>query len=342
MKGFGFAQHGGTDRLDWVDIPEPHPGPGEVRVRLAAAAFNRLDRFVLAGIPGVPITLPHVLGSDGAGFVDAVGTGVTDLPVTTPVVINPGLWDGRCAACESGNEALCPEYRIVGEHTQGTLTEYVVVPRRNVHVKPEGLSFAEAAAAPLVYQTAWRALLTVGELKAGETVAIVGAGGGVATAALQVAKLHGASVVVLSRSEEKLTRAQGLGADATLLIPPDGAFDRSLWQWSNKRGIDLVFDSAGTETVPRSVRSLARGGRLVIIGGTTGPTVNLDLRTLFWRNASIRGSTMAGRAEFEEMYQALSSGSLRPVIDRTFPFSEARAAFERFSAPDLFGKVVVA
>ncbi len=342
MKGFGFTQHGGPERLDWVDVPEPFPGPGEVRVKLAAAGFNRLDRFVLAGIPGVRVELPHVLGSDGAGFIDSVGPGVTDLAPGKAVLLNPGRWDTTCPACLRGNEALCPEYRILGEHTQGTLAEFAVVPRRSVYPKPERLTFAEAAAAPLVFQTAWRALLTVGGLAPGETVAIVGAGGGVALAALQVAKLKGATVVVLSRSEAKLARSQELGADATLVLPPDGSFDRSLWQWSGKRGVDLIFDSVGAETVPRSLRALARGGRVVVVGGTTGATVPIDLRTLFWRNASLRGSTMAGRAEFEAMYAALADGSLRPVLDRTFPFSEARAAYERFLAPDLFGKVVVA
>jgi NADPH:quinone reductase-like Zn-dependent oxidoreductase len=341
MRGFGFRAHGDDGALAWVDLPEPVPGPGEVRVRLRAAAFNRLDRFVLQGIPGVPIELPHVLGSDGSGTVDALGPGVEGPEVGTPVLLNPGLWDGTCPACRRGEEALCPEYRIVGEHTQGTATDLVVVPARNVHPKPERLSYEEAAAVPLVFQTAWRAIRTVGALVPGETVAVVGAGGGVSTAVVQVAKLAGAKVVVLSRSERKLERARTLGADDTLRIPEDGAFDRALWAWSGKRGIDLVFDPGGADTVPRSVRAMARGGRVVVIGATTGPQVTVDLRTLFWRQGSLRGSTMANRAEFDAVLAEIAAGRLHAVIDSVHPVAEAATAFRRFQSPELFGKVVL-
>ncbi|MCI4342086.1 MAG: zinc-binding dehydrogenase [Thermoplasmata archaeon] len=339
--GFGFTEHGNASRLGWVTIPEPVPGPEEVRVRLHAAAFNRLDRFVLEGIPGVPIERPHVLGGDGAGVVDALGESVTDLAPGDRVLINPGLWDASCEACRKGQEALCRSYQIVGEHTQGTMTERVVVPRRNLHRIPEPFDDAEAAALPLVYQTAWRALLTVGELGRGERVAIIGAGGGVAPAVLQLARLLGGEVTVLSRSPEKLERAAALGAAQGVLLPPGGSIDQLLWTASGKRGFDLIFDSVGEASVPRSVRALARGGRLVVIGATTGPMAALDLRTLFWRQASIRGSTMASRSEFAAMLEAVTAAALHPVIDSRFPFAEARAAFERFASPAAFGKVVV-
>ncbi|MCI4345530.1 MAG: zinc-binding dehydrogenase [Thermoplasmata archaeon] len=341
MRGFGFTEHGGPERLGWVELPEPVPGPGEVRIRLRAAAFNRLDRFVLEGIPGVPIERPHVLGSDGAGIVDKLGEGVDDLEAGNRVLLNPGLWDGSCPACKRQEEALCRNYRIVGEHTQGTMTDLVVVPRRNVHAIPDSLGFAEAAAAPLVFQTAWRALLTVGELAAGERVAVVGAGGGVSTAAIQVARLRGAEVTVVSRSATKLDRARALGANRTLELSPGSELDKVLWAESGKQGFDLIFDSVGRESVPRTVRALARGGRLVIIGATSGPLAEIDLRTLFWRQASIRGSTMAGRAEFEGMLTELGTGRLIPVVDSRHPLERAREAFERFSSPELFGKVVV-
>jgi NADPH:quinone reductase-like Zn-dependent oxidoreductase len=341
MRGFGFCAHGGDEALDWVDVAEPVPGPGEVRVRLRASAFNHLDRFVLKGIPGVPVELPHVLGSDGSGTVAEIGPDVEGLSVGQPVLVNPGLWDGTCEACRRGEEALCPAYRIVGEHTQGTATESLVVPARNLHPKPERLSFEEAAAVPLVFQTAWRAIRTVGALAPGETVAVVGAGGGVASAVIQVAKRGGARVVVLSRHAEKLERARALGADDGLVIPPDGAFDRLLWAWSGKRGVDLIFDPGGAATLPRSVRALARAGRVVVIGATTGPEVTLDLRTVFWRQASLRGSTMANRSEFEAVLGELAAGRLRPVLDSVHPLEEAPVAFRRFDAPDLFGKVVL-
>jgi len=232
MRGFGFAAHGGFERLAYVEVPEPKPGPDEVRVRIRAAAFNRLDRFTLEGIPGVSVTLPHVLGSDGAGTVDQVGTDVHDLRVGTKVLLNPGMWDATCPACLAGKEALCRNYRILGEHIQGTVTTYTVVPRRNVYPLPERMSFTEGAAAPLVFLTAWRALKTVGEVCPGERVAVVGAGGGIPTAAVQVAKLLGAHVAVVSRSASKEAKVRALGADAFLPFSDERPLDRALWEWS--------------------------------------------------------------------------------------------------------------
>ena len=341
MRGFGFEQHGELDQLRFVEVPEPRPGPGEVRISLRAAAFNRLDRFVLAGIPGVPVERPHVLGSDGAGIVDALGPGVSGPRVGTPVMLNPGLWDGTCEACLAHEEALCRAYRIVGEHTQGTAAPYVVVPERNVYPKPERLDFAAAAAAPLVYQTAWRALVRVGGLAAGETVAVIGAGGGTATAALQIARVRGARTVVITRTAAKAERARAAGAGDVLVADDAHPIDRLLWEWSGKRGVDLIFDSVGQLTLPRSVRALARGGRAVVIGATSGPVAEIDLRTLFWRQASIRGSTMASKAEFEAVLAELGRGTLSPVIDSQFDLENATTAFHRFESPDLFGKVVL-
>jgi NADPH:quinone reductase-like Zn-dependent oxidoreductase len=341
MRGFGFDEHGGPEKLRFVDRPDPEPGAGEVRIRVRASAFNRLDRFTLAGIPGVPVERPHVLGSDGAGTVDRLGDGVTGPSVGASVLIDPGIWDGTCDACRAGNEALCRAYRIVGEHLQGTAGELVVVPRRSVYPLPDGWSFAQGAAAPLVFQTAWRALATVGAVRPGERVAIIGAGGGVATAAVQVAKLLGARVVVVGRSATKEERARNLGADGFLVADAAHPLDRLLWEWSDKRGVDVIFDSVGAPTLPLSLRAIARGGRIVVVGATAGPSVELDVRTLFWRQASVRGSTMAGKAEFEQVLGHLARGELRPVIDGTFPFEQAGAAFARLDAPELFGKVVV-
>jgi NADPH:quinone reductase-like Zn-dependent oxidoreductase len=341
VRGFGFREHGGLDRLEYVEVPEPDPGPDEVRIRVHAAAFNRLDRFTLEGIPGVPVERPHVLGSDGSGTVDRVGSAVSDLAPGTRVLINPGLWDGTCDACRSGREEFCRNYRIVGEHTQGTAAELVVVPRRNVHALPDRLSFTDGAAVPLVFQTAWRALKTVGQVVPGERVAIVGAGGGVATAAVQVAKLLGATVAVASRSGAKADRVRALGADEFLTFDEERPLDKVLWQWSEKKGVDVVFDSVGAPTLARSLRATSRGGRVVVIGATAGPRVELDVRTLFWRQASIRGSTMSSPSEFVEVLRNLSEGRLRPVVDSVVPFDRAGDAFRRFEAPDLFGKVVV-
>jgi NADPH:quinone reductase-like Zn-dependent oxidoreductase len=342
VRGFGFSEHGGLERLEFVEISEPEPGPGEVRVAVRAAAFNRLDRFTLAGIPGVPVERPHVLGSDGAGVVDGWGDGVSGYSKGQSVLLNPGIWDGTCEACRAGRESLCRSYRILGEHTQGSATRFVVMPARNVHPLPERLSFVEGAAAPLVFQTAWRALKTVGAVAPGDRVAVIGAGGGVPTAVIQVAKLLGARVVVASRSKEKGERARSLGADDSLVFDEaEHPLDRVLWQWSQKNGVDVIFDSVGAPTVPRSVRALARGGRAVVIGATAGPVVEVDLRTLFWRQASLRGSTMADAREFDEVLAHLAAGRLRPVVDSEHPWEQAAEAFRRFDAPDLFGKVVV-
>lgn len=287
------------------------------------------------------IERPHVLGSDGAGVIDRLGPGLDGPPVGTAVLLNPGIWDGTCEACRRGQESYCRAYRILGEHTQGTATELVVVPARNVHPIPAGLSFEQAASVPLVFQTAWRALCTVGQLSAGETCAIIGAGGGVATAAVQIAQRSGARVVVAARSDRHAERVRALGAEELLVFSPEVPLDRLLWQWSGKRGVDVIFDSVGQPTVPRSVQALARGGRLVVIGATAGPKVEIDLRTLFWRQASIRGSTMADPREFAQVLEQIALGSLHPVIDSTYPFERAREAFERSCAPGLFGKVVV-
>jgi NADPH:quinone reductase-like Zn-dependent oxidoreductase len=341
VRGFGFSEHGGLERLEYVEVPEPAPGPGEVRLRLRAAAFNRLDRFTLDGIPGVAVDRPHVLGSDGAGIVDRTGTPDSRFRVGSKVLLNPGIWDGTCDACRAGEEALCRNYRIVGEHLQGTATRFVVVPERNVHPLPERLTFAEGAAVPLVFQTAWRALRTVGQVTPGDRVAIVGAGGGVSTAAVQVAKLLGGRVVVASRSPEKRDRALALGADAFLTFDAEHPLDRVLWQESERKGIDVIFDSVGAPTLPRSVRALARGGRVVVIGATAGPLAEVDLRTLFWRQASIRGSTMASAREFDEVLGHLAAGRLRPVVDSELPFDRAEEAFRRFDTGSPFGKVVL-
>ncbi len=341
MRGFGFEEHGGPDRLKYVEVPEPAPGPGEVRIRVRGAGLNHLDLFTLAGIPGVPIVRPHVLGSDVSGIVDALGSDVENVRVGERVLVNPGFSDGTCEQCRRGQDSLCRNYRILGEHTQGSVAPFVVVPARNVHPIPDGLGFPEAAAAPLVFETAWRALVTVGELRAGERVAIVGAGGGTATAALQIAKLRGATVSVVSRSAAKAERARSLGADAGLTFDENHPLDRVLWEWSGKRGVDLIFDSVGSPTIARSLQAIARGGRIVVIGATAGSKAEIELRTLFWRQASIRGSTMASAAEFAAMLHELTEGRLRPVIDSVHPFENAREAFLRLTAPDLFGKVVV-
>ncbi|HKS59364.1 MAG TPA: zinc-binding dehydrogenase, partial [Thermoplasmata archaeon] len=240
-----------------------------------------------------------------------------------------------------GRECFCRQFQIVGEHVQGSAAPYLVVPRRNVYPIPGGLDFVQAASFPLVFQTAWRALRTVGELQPGERVAVIGAGGGTTTAAIQVARASGARVAVVSRSAAKAARAQALGAEAAIVLEEANPLDRALWTWSDKQGVDLIFDSVGGPTLPLSVKALARGGRVVVIGATADPKAVVDLRTLFWRQTSIRGSTMSTVHEFEEMLAAVERRTLVPVIDSKFPFDQAVDAFRRFASGDLFGKVVL-
>lgn len=341
MIGLGFREHGGLDRVEMVEVAEPVPGPGEVRIRVKAAAFNRLDRFTLRGIPGVSIELPHLLGSDAAGVVDSVGPGVVDLPVGTEVLVDPGMSDGTCDYCRRGARSFCRNFQILGEHTQGSAGPFIRVPRRNVYARPERLTFSEAAAVPLVFQTTWRALATVAGVTPGERVAIVGAGGGTSTAAVQVAKLLGGVVAVASRSQAKAERCRPLGADAALTFGEDRPLDRVLWEWSEKKGVDVIFDSVGAPTVGRSVQALARGGRVVVIGATGGNIAQINISTLFWRQGSIRGSTMADESEFRTVLEHIGAGRLRPVVDSVFPFAKAVEAFRHFDGPDLFGKVVL-
>lgn len=323
------------------DHPDPVPGPDQVVVRVHAAALNHLDLFVREGMPALKLALPHVLGADGAGHVAEVGSDVTDLEVGDRVVLNPGLSCGRCEFCVRGDDAQCADYRILGEHLPGTYAEKVAVPARNVLRIPTDMGFEAAAAAPLVFMTAWRMLITRAILRPGEDVLILGAGSGLSTAAVQIAKLAGATVLVTSSSDEKLQKAKGLGADVLVnykAVP----WSKAVWELTGHRGVDVVVDHVGAATFKDSIRSLRKGGRLVVPGATSGPLLEIDARYVFWRQLSILGSTMASRREFEEVMKLVFMGRLKPVVDRVFPVEDARAAHEYLARGDQFGKVVLA
>jgi len=341
VRGFGFKEHGDLSKLSVLDLPEPHPGPGEVRVAVKAAGLNHLDLFVLQGIEGIQTPLPHVIAADGSGIVDEAGAGVTSTRKGEKVLIDPNLSDGTCESCRRGQEVLCRNYGIVGEHRNGMASEYAVLPAINVVRLPERLDFVQGAAAPLVFLTAWRALMVVGELKEGESIAIIGAGGGLVTAAIQIAHWRGARVVVATRFPEKGERARKLGADDIVVPTAERPLGKGLWEASQKKGFDLVFDSTGTATFASSLKAVAKGGRLVFCGATTGPGVEVDLRTVFWRNMSIRGSTMSNRSEFYSVLKLLSEGKLSPVLDMTFPLEKGGEAMARLSKGDMFGKIVI-
>jgi len=312
-------------------------------VALRAAALNQLDRFVIRGIPGLAYRYPHVLGADGAGVIEAVGSGVGDLVPGDRVILNPGMSCQECEFCRAGEHSLCVRYRLLGEHVPGTLAGHIVVPARNAVRIPStdpALSWPEAAAFSLVTLTAWRMLVTRAQLRAGETVLVWGIGGGVSLAALQIAKLRGARVIATSSSDAKLERARALGADVTLNHRRQkvAAEVRAL---TGKRGVDVVVENVGEATWEDSLRVLAKGGRLVTCGATSGPMAVTDIRRLFWNHLTLMGSTMGNEAEYREIVRVLGTGALRPVVDRVYPLADARAAFERLERGEQMGKIAV-
>ena len=348
MKAAVLRGPGGLSQLAVMDVPDPAPpGPGEVRVAIRAAALNHLDLFVIGGMPNAKLEFPHVLGADGAGEVAAVGRGVSRVRAGDRVMINPGISDYACEFCLKGEHSYCVNYRILGEHLPGTMAEFVNVPEPNLANLPnlQDLpnlvpSWPEAAAFSLVTLTAWRMVVTRAQLQAGETCLIWGIGGGVALAALQIAKLRGARVIVTSSSDAKLAAAQRLGADVTLnhATQKVAAEVRALTQ---KRGVDVVVENVGEATWEESLRCLAKGGRLVTCGATSGPKVVTDVRRVFWNHYTIMGSTMGNAAEYAEIVRVLGTGQLRPVVDQVFPLAEVRAAYERLQRAEQLGKVVV-
>jgi len=341
MKAVAFYEHGGPEVLRFEgNFPDPVMGPDDVLLRVHATALNRLDLFIRQGLPNLKLPLPHILGSDAAGEIAKVGDDVTDLEEGERVLVNPGLTCGECEYCRTGEDPLCVDYRILGEHVNGAYAEYVAVPARNVARIPTDFPYDTAAAAPLAYMTAWRLLISKGRIQPGEDVLILGAGSGVSTAAIQIAKLAGCTVWTTSSSDEKLRRAKEIGADV-ILNYKEMPWSRAVWELTGKRGVDVVVDHVGADTFKDSVRSLRRGGRLLVPGATTGGVFEIDIRYVFSRQISIIGSTMASQREFEEVMKLVFMRRLKPVVDRVFPLEEAQRAHEYLERGEQFGKVVL-
>jgi NADPH:quinone reductase-like Zn-dependent oxidoreductase len=342
VRALTLSAHGGLEQLvvrDDLPIPEIR-SPTDVRVRVAAAALNHLDLFVVAGLPGVTIVPPWIMGADATGTIDAVGDAVRDLRAGDRVIINPGISDRTCAYCLEGDHPLCVRYGILGEHQPGTIADYAVVPGANVRVIPAGANVDEAAAFSLATLTAWRMVVSRARVARGEDVLIWGIGGGVALAALQIAKAHGARVWVTSSSDEKLERARSLGADETLNHATEDVA-KVIRARTNKRGVDVVVDNVGEATWARSLAALGKRGRVVSCGGTSGPRLETDVRRLFWNQWTIMGSTMGNDAEFDAITAEFRAGRLRPPVDSVYPISGGRAAFERLASGKQFGKIVI-
>jgi NADPH:quinone reductase-like Zn-dependent oxidoreductase len=340
MKAILFDQHGGPDVLRYTDAPEPEPRSGEVLVRVHACALNHLDLWVRQGIPGVPFSLPHIPGSDIAGVVVKIGPNVTAVKSGQKVLLAPGVGCGKCPACLAGSDNQCLQFTNLGYLIDGGCAEFVRCPEVNCFPYPENLSFEQAAAVPLVFQTAWHMLLTRAQLKPAEEVLILGAGSGVGSAAIQIAKMFGCRVIATAGSEAKLAKAKELGADEIINHKTQKIKDQ-VRRLTTKRGVDVVFEHVGTATWEDSVASLARGGRLVTCGATTGYDAKIDLRFLFTRQLSILGSYMGTKSEFATVLQLVAAGRLKPVIDRTFPLAECRLAHEYLESGNQFGKVVL-
>lgn len=340
MKAILFDQHGGPEVLQYTDFPTPQPGPGQVLVRLKAAALNRLDLWVRAGWPGIKLEYPHIPGADGAGEVAALGPDVTEWAVGDRVVINSSLSCGKCEACIAGRDNLCRDWHLLGETIRGTYAQYVAIPAGNLYRLPGGFSEHVAAAAALVYHTAWHSLITRAGLRPGEKVLVVGASGGVNTASIQIAKLAGATVYVVGAGPEKLALAQSLGADVLIDRLKDENWAKAIFQLTEKRGVDIVVDNVGT-TFPMSFRAAAKGGRILTVGNTGGPKFEIDNRFIFGKHLSILGSSMGTRADFAAVMDLVFAGKLKPVLDQTFPLAEAGAAQERLAQGVQLGKITL-
>jgi NADPH:quinone reductase-like Zn-dependent oxidoreductase len=339
MRAVVVREHGGVDKLLLEDRPLPAPGPGEVRVAMRAIGVNHLDIWVRRGVPGHVFPLPLLLSSDGAGVVDAVGAGVRTVEPGAEVVILPGTSCGACEECQTGRDQLCRAYQILGEGRDGVCAEFALVPAANVAPKPKALSFAEAACVPLVFQTADSMLRRAG-LRAGDTVLVQAAGSGVGTSAVQLAKLRGATVIGTARGADKCARARSLGADHVIDYAAED-FVARVRELTGKRGADVVVEHVGAATFEGSLRCLARGGRLVTCGATTGGQVTLSLPQLFFKNLAVIGNTLGSKGDLRRLLRGFEQGRLRPVLDRQLPLGDVAEAHRALEERAVFGKIVL-
>lgn len=344
MKVVLFRRHGGPEVLEYTDFPAPEPKPGEALVRIHAAALNRMDVMVRHGWPGLNLDLPHINGADGAGEIVAIRP-LDDgsqgrFRAGDRVVINANLGCGNCEFCIGGRDNMCRDWHLLGETVRGTYAEFVALPLKQLYRLPEDFDYRKAAAAGLVFVTAWHALIKRGQVQSGETVLIVGAGGGVNTAGIQIAKYAGARVIVVGSNSRKLEGAASLGADVLIDRSAEQDWSKVVFLATNKRGVDLVLDNVGA-TFMQSLRTLRKGGRMLTVGNSAGPKVELDNRYMFAKHLSILGSTMGTLDDFAEVMGLVVDGELQPVIDSTYPLREAARAQERLWVYENFGKITL-
>jgi NADPH:quinone reductase-like Zn-dependent oxidoreductase len=326
--------------LKYEDVPDPKAGPGEVVIEVRATSINHIDIFLRRGMPGVKVPLPKIAGCDAAGIIHEVGPGVSDLKPGDRITINPGISCGHCEFCAAGFGSQCTTFQMVGEHINGAYARFVKLPAHIVLKLPDSMSFEDAAAAPLVFITAWSMLVGKGRIQPGEDVLILGAGAGVGTASIQIAKLAGCRVIATASSDEQLERAKALGADILINYKKE-EFDKRIRDLTNRRGVDVVVDYIGNDTWVQSLRSARKGGRVLTCGATTGFAPQTDLRHIFYRQVQVIGSTMGSHREFLDVMKCIFRGQLKPIIDRVLPLSEARLGHELIEQRSIFGKIVL-
>lgn len=340
MYAVRIHEHGGPDKLVYEEIPTPKPAADEVLINVRATSVNHLDLWVRKGLPGVTFPLPIIPGVDAAGVVAEKGEAVRHVKVGDRVVVAQGISCGHCVHCLNGDDSLCKDYRLIGEHRDGADAEFIVVPGRNVLPLSSRVSFEEAAAGALVFLTAWQMLVDKARIKPGDEVLIVGCGSGVGSAGLQIARLHGARVLATTSSDRKAERARALGADEVINYREENV-PEAVRKLTGKRGVDIVFDHVGAAVWNDCIRSLTKGGRLVTCGATSGYEAMTDLRFVFYKQLQILGSTMGRKGDLIRLLRFFEEGKLRPVIDRVMPLREIRAAHEILEEGKQFGKIVL-
>jgi NADPH:quinone reductase-like Zn-dependent oxidoreductase len=340
MKAVRFQRHGGPDVLTYEDVPEPRTKSNQILLRVRACAMNHLDLWIRSGIPGLKIPLPHILGSDIAGEVIRAGELCERITAGQRVLLSPGVSCRQCPQCVGGRDNYCRHYTLFGLGIDGGNAEYIAAPEYTAIPIPDSMSFEEAAATPLVFLTAWHMLFGRAHLAPGEDVLVLSASSGVGSAAVQLAKLFHCRVIATAGNEQKLAKAKEIGADDVIDHYRED-ISAEVKKLTGKRGVDVVFEHVGAATWPKSVESLAPGGRLVTCGATTGYDVKVDLRFLFNRQQSVLGSFMGSMGELHEVLKFVFRKLVRPVIDRVYPLSEIKAAHERLENKEQFGKILL-
>jgi len=340
MKAALMTGHGGLEQIKYGDAPVPEIRADEALIRVKATALNHLDLWSLGGVPGLKLEFPHILGNDMAGVVERVGEAVAGVGPGDEVVAAPGRGCGHCQACAAGNDNLCREYVLYGYQINGGFAQYAAVRGDNLIRKPKNIDWAEAASVSLVFLTAWHMLVSRAALRPGEICLVMAAGSGVGIAAVQIAKLLGAKVIATAGSDAKLARAKELGADSVVNYSK-AEWARQVRELTGRAGVDVVVEHTGEEFFEGCVTTLARNGRLVTCGATSGPRAGFDIRLLFARHLTLLGSYMGSKSEVHEVWKFVAAGKLKPVVDKTFPLAEAAQALERMRRREQFGKLVL-